>query len=460
MNVSIVILCIVAIVIGGAWVFAFLETRRLREHIEDLTAQSAENQVLRARNDDLVDKLDAAAVEVERLRVRSDDLNTQLMSTSAHLAQISERARNLEDAKAAMSENFKLVSQQALEATTLALRNEAVEREKLALERVDNTLKPVAEQLTRFEAQVKAMEEARATDKGGLTEQIGQLLAASNETRDVTQKLATALRRGAGVQGRWGEETLRNVLQAAGLTRFDFIEQHNLDTDEGRRRPDVVVRMPGDKANGVFVIDSKVNLTAFLESMEAQTDELREAALQRHAGALRSHLRDLSGKTYWDQFKDQSSPDFVALFIPGDGFLASALERLPNLMNEAMDKKVIIVTPTTLFALCKAVAYGWRVEDQMKNANEIAEVGRELYARLSVMGNHVSQMGDALGRAVDKYNGFVGSLETKVLTQARRFETLQVNHEGKSLPEQRGIEAQPRNAAKLIALAPQEDAAE
>ncbi len=399
-----------------------------------------------------------AFFEARRLRARNDELNERILTATSQLSQVSERARNLEEARTLMSEQFQLVSHEAMEKSANSLLQRAEEtftaREKLAMERMDSSLKPVSETLTRFEAQVKAMEEARATDKGGLTEQIGQLLAASNETRDVTQKLATALRRGAGVQGRWGEETLRNVLQAAGLTRFDFIEQHNLDTDEGRRRPDVVVRMPGDKSNGVFVIDSKVNLTAFLESMEATTDELREAALQRHVMALRSHVRDLSSKVYWDQFKDQTSPDFVALFIPGDGFLAAALDRLPTLMNEAMDKKVIIVTPTTLFALCKAVVYGWRVEDQMKNANQIAELGRELYARLSVMGGHVSQMGDSLGRAVDKYNAFVGSLETKVLTQARRFEDLQVDHEGKTMPEPKTIETQPKQAAKLMSIAP------
>ena len=418
--IILIVFAAVIIAFGAAWLLSFQDGKRLRE-----------------QNDDLRERLTTASNEVERLR---------------------ERTRNLEEARTAMSEQFQLVSHEAMSKSADSLLKRAEEsftaREKLALERMDKSLQPVSETLVRFEAQVKAMEEARATDKGSLTEQIGQLLSASNETRDVTQKLALALRRGAGVQGRWGEETLRNVLQAAGLTRFDFIEQHNLDTEEGRRRPDVVVRMPGDKSNGIFVIDSKVNLTAFLESMEATTDEAREAALQRHVQALRNHVRDLSSKAYWDQFKDQISPDFVALFIPGDGFLAAALDRQPGLMNEAMDKKVIIVTPTTLFALCKAVVYGWRVEDQMKNANQIADLGRELYARLSVMGGHVSQMGDALGRAVDKYNAFVGSLETKVLTQARRFEDLQVDHEGKSIDEQKTIEVQPKVAAKLAALAP------
>ncbi len=416
-TVSLIIVLIVAAVFAGAWFLALGETKHLR-----------------TRNEELSDRL--------------TDVTAELSGAKMH-------ARNMEDAKAAMSEQFQLVSHQAMQASSDSLLKRAEEsfvaREKLALERMNSSLKPVSETLTRFEAQVKAMEEARSKNSGELEQQIKQLLTASDQTREVTQKLANSLRRGAGVQGRWGEETLRNVLQAAGLTRFDFIEQHNLDTDEGRRRPDVVVRMPGDKSNGVFVIDSKVNLTAFLDSMDALDDEAREAALQRHTQALRAHVRDLAGKAYWDQFKDQS-PDFVALFIPGDGFLAAALDRMPQLMNEAMDKKVIIVTPTTLFALCKAVAYGWRVEDQMKNASHIADLGRELYARLSVMGDHVHGLGGALGRAVEKYNAFIGSLETKVLTQARRFEELQVEHQGKPLPDLTAIEAQPKVANKLKSL--------
>ena len=392
-----------------------------------------------------------------RLRARNDELSAQLLQATGELSRVTERARGLEEARTVMSEQFQLASHQAMEQSAQSLLKRAEEsfvaRERLAMERMDGSVKPVAEMLGRFEAQVKAMEEARATDTGGLKQQITDLLAASVATREVTQKLAGTLHRGAGVQGRWGEEVLRNVLQAAGLSaRYDFIEQHNLDTDEGRRRPDVVVRMPGDSSNAVFVIDAKVNLTAYLDAANATDEAMRDMHMKRHATAMRGHIRDLSAKAYWDQFKDQVSPDFVAMFVPGDGLLAAALEHAPELMSEAMDKKVIIVTPTTLFALCKAVAYGWRVEDQMKNANHIADLGRELYARLSVMGGHVSSLGDSLGRAVERYNAFVGSLESKVLTQARRFEDLQVDHEGKELGEVKTIEVQPKPALKLAAL--------
>lgn len=381
-------------------------------------------------------------------------LKAQSQDLSADLARISERARMLDESRTVMAEQFQHLSQQALQQSTEGLLKRAEEsfvaRERLALERVTHTLQPVTETLTKVEAQVKQMEEARLKDTGGLRAEIASLMQASHATREVTLRLANSLKRGAGVQGRWGEEVLRNVLQAAGLSaRFDFVEQQSLDTEDGRRRPDVVVKLPGDKSSAVFVIDSKVNLSAYLEAGDAADDVAREAALRRHAQALRNHVRDLSAKAYWDQFRDQTSPDFVAMFIPGDGLLAAALEYVPELMTEAMDKKVIIVTPTTLFALCKAVAYGWRVEDQMKNANHIADLGRELYARLSVMGGHVSDVGTALGRAVDKYNAFVGSLESKVLTQARRFEELQVSHEGKSIDEVREVDSRPREQTKL-----------
>ncbi|MFT4091123.1 MAG: DNA recombination protein RmuC [Asticcacaulis sp.] len=387
--------------------------------------------------------------ENRRLRAQNDGLNERLLRAMSELSQVRERARNLEDARAAMSEHFQAASQQALAQSTDALLKRAEEsfvaRERLALERMTHTLKPVSETLGKVEAQVKQMEEDRLKDTSGLRQEITQLMQASTQTRDVTQKLANALRRGAGVQGRWGEETLRNVLESAGLTRFDFTEQVNLETEAGRRRPDVTVNLPG----GVFAIDAKVNLTAYLEASEAADEAIREELFQRHARALQQHVRDLSAKAYWDQFRDQQSPDFVAMFVPGDGILSAALERMPDLMSEAMNRKVIIVTPTTLFALCKAVAYGWRAEEQIHNAREVAVLGRDLYNRLSTMGGHVAGLGKGLASAVDKYNSFVGSLESQVLTQARKFEDLKVDHEGKDLPEIGPIEAHPRPLSKL-----------
>ena len=326
-------------------------------------------------------------------------------------------------------------------------------REQLAQARLEAQLKPVAETLAKFQEQVPAVEKVRDEESGGLKQPIAELMQASAATQAETRKLSSALRRGAGVQGRWGEQTLRNVLEAAGLNKhYDFTEQTSTDTDEGRRRPDVTVRLPG---GAVFVIDAKCSLNAFLDAQDAGDEALQEAAYVRHTQSVRAHFQGLSAKAYWDQF--DASPDFVAMFIPGDSFLAAAVERAPDLMTEAMDKRVLIVTPTTLFALCKAVAYGWRVEEQAANAQEISKLGRELYKRLSVMGGHAAAVGKALDQAVGRYNQFVGSLETQVMTQAKRFEDLKVDHEGRDLPDLLPVETAVRPFSKLSTVENDDD---
>ena len=335
---------------------------------------------------------------------------------------------------------------QAMGDTLVARASETFRaQEALAQAKLEAQLKPVADTLARFQVQVDAAERARAESAGSLKTQIDHLLAASVATQDEARKLSTALRRGAGVQGRWGEQMLRNVLEMAGLTlNLDFTEQHHLGGGEGAARPDVLVRLPG---GGQFVIDAKCSLTAFEEAMNAQDDGAREGALGRHAESLRRHVQGLAAKAYWDRL--EASPDFVAMFVPGDGFLAAALERAPELMRDAMDRRVILTTPTTLFALCKVVAYGWRVEKQAKNAGEIAELGRELYKRLATMGAHAQSLGKSLAGSVDAYNRFIGSLESNVLTQARRFTDLKVDHELKPLGDLTPIEVAPRPLAKL-----------
>ena len=387
---------------------------------------------------------------------RATAADAKAWELNARLVQADERARLLEDQAVTQGE---LIRAQAAQQATMTANTVAEalikrteenfkSRELLSQARLEAQLKPVAETLAKFEAQVTAVEKARAEETGGLKAQINALMEASVATQFEARKLSAALRRGAGVQGRWGEQTLRNVLEAAGLNnRFDFEEQFSVESDEGRRRPDVKVKMPG---GGVFVIDAKCSLNAFLEAQEVTEEHLREAALVRHAASVRAHMQGLSAKAYWDQFAGEGSPDFVAMFVPGDGFLAAALDRLPDLMTEAMDRRVLLVTPTTLFALCKAVAYGWRAEDQAKNAAAIVAVGRELYKRIAVMGAHAGSVGKALEAAVGRYNQFVGSLESQVLTQARRFEDLSVDHEGKEIGELTPVENAVRPLVKLV----------
>jgi DNA recombination protein RmuC len=381
-------------------------------------------------------------VEWRRERARADGLAQELARAEARAEAVElAQAQAREILRAQAAEQAQAAADKLAQRAEEALRNQ----ERLTQARLAEQLKPVAETLGKFEQQVQAIEKARAEDTGGLKAQIAALMNASQATQEEARKLSAALRRGAGVQGRWGEQALRNVLETAGLnSRFDFEEQASVDSEEGRRRPDVVVRLPG---GGVFVVDAKASLTAYLEAQEAIDDAGREAALIRHAASLKAHVQGLSAKAYWDQF--DASPDFVAMFVPGDGILAAALERAPELIGEAMDRRVLIVTPTTLFALCKAVAYGWRVEEQALNAREVAELGRELYKRLADMGGHVAGLGKSLGAAVDKFNAFVGSLEGRVLSQARRFEELKVEHEGKAIPELEALETAPRALSKL-----------
>lgn len=368
----------------------------------------------------------------------------------------SDRLSMMKDAQASMAESLKAQAMRSAEAVTSTLVSRATEsfeaQDRFARARMDAQLKPVAETLARFQEHVAALEKTRAAETGGLKEQIKQLLEASSATRDEARRLTEALKGNTGRRGRWGEETCRNVLAAAGMSEhFDFDAQVSSESEDGRRlRPDFVVRLPG---GGVFVIDAKVSLAFSDEAGPSSEAQLLETS-RRIADSMKRHVRELSSKAYQAQF--ERSPDFVAMFVPGDAFLASALDAEPDLMTGAMDARVVIVTPTTLFALCKAVAYGWRVEEQTQNAQEVVRAGKVLYERLATMGTHVIGMGKALGSTVEHYNDFVGSLESRVLVQARRFEELKVDTQGKELRGPIPIERGVRNvsAPELAGLRP------
>lgn len=350
----------------------------------------------------------------------------------------------MEESRDSMAEFLKAQASQSAEAVATKLVARATEtfqaQDRVARERMEAQLKPVSETLAKFQQHVTALEKVRADETGGLKEQLNLLMAASTATRDEARRLTEALKGNTGRRGRWGEQTCRNVLEAAGMAgRFDFEEQNSSATDEGRQqRPDFIVKLPG---GGMFVIDAKVSL-AFADEADGDEEAQARAMSLRTAASMKTHVRQLSSKAYQDQFKP--SPDFVAMFVPGDAFLAAALDHEPDLMTTAMASRVVIVTPTTLFALCKAVAYGWRAEEQAKNAEDVARLGKELYKRLSVMGGHAASVGKALDAAVSRYNQFVGSLESQVMVSARRFEDLKVDHEGKELPELNAVEQSPR----------------
>lgn len=376
--------------------------------------------------------------------------------TRGDLAAAEARIDLVEESRVTMGELLRAQAAQSAQVVADQMVSRATEtfraQDQLARERMAAQLKPVADTLNKFQEHVAALEKTRAEETGGLREQLAALMTASSATRDEARKLTEALRGNTGRRGRWGEQTCRNVLEAAGMAgRFDFTEQTSSADDEGRQnRPDFIVRLPG---GGMFVIDAKVPL-AFDEGEGDEEARARSVGV-RTAASLKTHVRQLSTKAYQDQFKP--SPDFVVLFVPGDSFLATALDHDPDLLSNAMESRVVIATPSTLFALCKAVAYGWRAEEQAANADKVAALGRELYKRLSVMGGHASAVGRALDQAVGKYNQFVGSLESQVMVSARRFEDLQVDHEGKALPELPPVETAPRIISRPELIAPSGD---
>jgi DNA recombination protein RmuC len=301
-------------------------------------------------------------------------------------------------------------------------------------------LAPINSHLEEYKKGLTEIEKARAAAYGGLSEEMKALAQMQADASAQTRKLVNALRAAPKTRGRWGEHQLHNVMELSGMSAYvDFLTEETIGSDDGRLRPDVIIRLPGERR---IVVDAKTSMAAYLDAVEATDDDTREAQLALHARQLRTHMRLLSGKAYWDALP--CTPDFVAMFIPGENFYAAAIERDPQLFEDAIESKVLIVTPTTLIALAKAIAIGWRQEKIAENARRVGELGRELYRRLMTMGNHVAGVGAGLDTAVKRYNDMVGSLESRVLTQARKFNELDVDGTQEPLTELRQVETQIR----------------
>ena len=268
-------------------------------------------------------------------------------------------------------------------------------------------MQPVKETLTRYEANLKELEQVRAGAYEGLKEQIGMMREGQERVSGEAARLVSVLRNAPKARGRWGEQQLRRVLEMAGLSNHvDFAEEVSVDTDDGRQRPDVIVRLPGGRC---LVIDAKCSLNSYQDAAAAENDEDRARHLRAHALAIKAHVETLGRKTYWQQFED--APDFVVMFIPGENFLAAALEADQDLFDMAFDRKVLLASPTNLIAIARTVAMVWRQEKLAEEARDIAALGKELYERLATMGGHVGRLGNNLETAVGAYNAFVGSLE-------------------------------------------------
>jgi DNA recombination protein RmuC len=306
-------------------------------------------------------------------------------------------------------------------------------------------LQPVEATLKRYEENLSQVEKERVGSYSALQKAVELLHAGHTQVRDETARLVNALRSSPKARGRWGEQSLKNVLLQAGLAEgIDFEMEVSVDTEEGRLRPDVIVNLPGGRK---LIIDAKCSLNAYLDASEQVDDEARKSHLKAHAGSIRSHAQQLGSKAYWAQFGDAA--DYVVMYIPGEHFLTAALEQDDGLWDWAFERKVLLATPTNLVAIARTVASVWRQEKLAEQAAEIAALGKELHSRLATMGGHVARLGRNLELANGAYNSFVGSLESQVMSQAKRFEALEVSgaKEIEALPV---IESSPRPLTKLV----------
>jgi DNA recombination protein RmuC len=414
---------------AGALITFLILWRIFRQQYQDV-----KNEVLEAR----IERTQFEAKSRES-QIRTAELETILHQERQ---QFSEKLTLLEQAKTELSNSFQALSAQALErnnrtfldlakSTFDRLQENAKGELKEKQQAIHELLTPIRTSLSSVDQKLESLEKTRISTFEVLRHQIHELAVTQKDLRLETANLVKALKT-PHIRGRWGEMQLRRVVEMSGMSSHcDFVEQNTIIVEDTRFRPDMIINLPGGKK---IVIDAKAPLAAYLASLETSDESQRQSHLKDHARQVRSHIQELSQRSYWDQFKNSETPEFVILFLPGETFFSAALEQDPTLIEMGVEKKVMLATPSTLIALLHAIAYGWRQESLAENAREISQEGRNLYKRLCDMGGHFSRLGQTINGTVKAYNSTVASLESRVLPSARRLKSLEVANSLEEIP--------------------------
>ena len=438
MDAVTIIIGVIALALGAlvGWLFASREAAGAKNTVDSLRLQLNEVAKERDSNRDAVTRL--AALEASQLE-REKGFEV--------------RIRELVEAKEQLSAQFSEISNKLLAEAQETFLKRADQRFRQSEETTGTNLKallqPVHERLQRYEDTVTKVEAERRDAFGLLSGQIDAMRTGTERVSAEAAKLVNALRNAPKARGRWGEQQLRNVLETCGLSEHcDFATEVSVEDGEGGRlRPDVVVRVPGGQS---LVIDAKVSLNEYQDAFGAIDEAARDSHLTAHASAIRAHVNTLGAKAYWSQFED--APDYVVMFIPGEHFLTAALEQDSTLWDYAFDKKVLLATPTNLIAIARTVAAVWRQEKLAKEARQIGELGKELYERLAKAADDLRKVGSGLSTAVNNYNSFVASFETRSLVTARKFRELNIEPGRRDIDVLTPVEALPRYADEELSL--------